>query len=217
MVMVIPYSLLRTLFGKKEIEAMVKKRQGQKLKQTEKNYLSRSVRPKLRAISALAQTNLLQDIAVAKRTSETQVSFHLAAYGYPLLTFKKKIFKKMPLEDLIIEILTCYPRARYIEAIPFLLLKNHFDAWRLLELAVEKQCKNKVGYLVETAYMLGKRDRETKELLQYLKETKIKKEEFLVYGDRDFLQKTSPARVKQWHLLGRFFDRDFQKMLELYR
>ncbi len=215
--MVIPYSILRTLFGKKEIEAMMKKQQGQKLKQIEKNYLSRSVRPKLRVIYLLAQTHLLQDLAVQKRTSEAQVSFQLAAYGYPLLNFKKKIFKKMPLENLVVEIITCYPRARYIEAIPFLLLKNHFDTWRLLELAVEKQCKNKVGYLVETAYMLGKRDREMKKLLDYLKETKIKEEEFLVEGDRDFLQKTSPERVKQWHLLGRFFDTDFQKLAELYR
>ncbi len=42
MVLFEDFSLLPILFGKKEIEAIMKKKNGQKLKQHEKNYLSRS-------------------------------------------------------------------------------------------------------------------------------------------------------------------------------
>ncbi len=212
----IDYSILLRIFGKREIEAIEKKRTGQKLKQTEKNYLSRSIRPKLIAAYALANTKLLEEIQRKFAKNDAHILYNLAQYGYPFLLQKEKKAKKLEIEDLIIEILTHYPKARYIEAIPFLLLKNKWSPWKLLEQASKNNCKNKIGYLLQTAELLGNINTEAKELLEYLEKNKETHEAFLVEGEKEFLEKKSPQRIRKWNLLGRFFDEDFKRLAEVY-
>ena len=47
--------VIRKIFGKVEIGTIIKKMEGKKLKQVERNYLYRSIRPKLIAASILHQ------------------------------------------------------------------------------------------------------------------------------------------------------------------
>ena len=54
--------LIARIFGKVEINTIIKKMEGKKLKQTEKNYLYRSIRPKLMAASMLAESGILKEI-----------------------------------------------------------------------------------------------------------------------------------------------------------
>ena len=96
-----------------------------------------------------------------------------------------------------------------------MIIKNKIDKFKLLELASNYGIKSKLGYLLETALIIRKTD-SLKDLLLYLDENKEKEVSFLVEGDAEFLRKTSPARVKRWNLLGRFFDEDFIRNAEAY-
>jgi len=131
-----------------------------------------------------------------------------------LIVCRKTAKRKIPIEELAVKILESR-RARYIEALPVLLIKNDFDKFKLIELAAENKLKNKLGYILEIADMI-KPNPKLKEMLEYLSKNKDKEIDFLVEGDYDFLLKTSPARVRKWNLLGRFFDDDFRKNAEAY-
>ncbi|MFH1585884.1 MAG: hypothetical protein ABIB79_03895, partial [archaeon] len=119
------------------------------------------------------------------------------------------------LVELIAKILIKHPEPRFIEGIPLLFLKNRINKFKLLEAATRYGIKNKIGYLLETAFLI-KKIPYLKELLLYLKENKDREISYLAEGDEDFLKKTSPLRVKKWNLLGRFFDDDFRKIAKVY-
>ena len=211
---------LTLIFGKVELETIEKRMQGKKLKQTERNYLSRSIRPKLMAARIISDMEILDDIRRSDRSLENKIIFSLSHYGYELIAEKKK-YKIIPLEDLIVLILTRCPRPRLIESIPILLLKNKIDKFRIAELARSKGIINKLGYLIETSIMLAKiKSTDLDELLTYLKDNKEHETAFLS-GRKDdeyaiFILSTTPDRLKRWNLAGRFFDEDFFKLAEVY-
>lgn len=206
---------LEKIFGKIEIETILKKIHGKKLKQTERNYLSRSIRPKLRAAAFLTKQDFLSAINTIQKKNTSLIVYNLNEYGFPLFALNRKKTKKMQIEELIIEILIQYPSPRFIEAIPILLLKNKIDPFRLLELASLHEAKNQLGYLIETAYLIRKK-KELASLLTYLKKNKEKENKYLSQGDYKFLLETSPPRIRKWNLLGRFFDDDFKKLAQVY-
>ena len=219
-------SPLQLLFGKREMETLQKKQEGKPLTQTERNYLSASIRPKLRAIQALAPLHLLPDINRRKEHfSRQDIIFNLGEYGYELIAISslgKK--KKISLEELIMQVLRNFPESRFIEAIPILLLKNPIDPFKLLELATLWHLKNQLGFLLETALSLQKRSdvrsNKLSDLLYYLQKTK-EPERHLLGEDfgkeyREFLARASSPRMQVWHLLGRFFDEDFKTGARVY-
>jgi hypothetical protein len=215
MISQIDNTVLRRIFGEVEIETMLKKMKGKKLKQTERNYLYRSIRPKIAAALALCNSGLPALLQQKWKDETALIEYNLGLYGVPLFSTKRARQRKLPLEQLIIRILSFPTHARHIEAAPLLLAKNHADQLKLLELAIQSDCKNKLGYILETAQLLKYKE-EYRELLRYLKQTKDRKIEALVEGDEDFLTETSPKRVKSWNLLGRFFDEDFRRNAEAY-
>ena len=221
MIIMIEKTLLGKLFGKVEIKIVLKKIQGKTLKQTERNYLSKSIRPKLRAINYIARLHLLEKINQRKeRITKQEIIYNLSRYGYDLIALTKiKNKKKIPLEKLIITILIDYPKSRFIEAIPILLLKNKINQFKLLELAAQHNVKNEIGYLTETALLIKKK-KELIGFLEYLKKSKEKEKKILGedLGEeyREFLLKHSPKRIKSWNLLGRYFDRDFKMLMKAY-
>jgi len=188
--------------------------EGKKLKQTERNYLYRSIRPKLIAANILTAENILKEINKSKKEDDSVIEHNLSHYGYELILLKKKKGKIIPIEELIIKIIM-KPKARFIEAIPILIIKNRINKLKLLELTSIYGVKNKIGYLLETAMMI-KEIGYLKELTSYLEENKDKEESFLIEGDYEFLSKESPKRVRKWNLLGRFFDEDFIRNAKVY-
>lgn len=209
------HEAVRKILGRVEIETIIKKMEGRRLKQTERNYLYRSIRPKLVAASILAQENILREINKDNREDASIIEHNLSLYGYELIFLKKKKWKVIPLEQLIIKILVKFPKARFIEAIPIIIINNHIDKFKLLELASNYGVKNKIGYLLETAMMI-KPINYLKGLLSYLDSNKDNEISFLVEGDYEFLFRESPARVRKWKLLGRFFDEDFFRNAKVY-
>lgn len=206
---------VRKIFGKVELGTIIKKMRGKKLKQTERNYLYRSIRPKLIAANLLSQEKILQEINKYVKEDFSLIEYNLFIYGYKIISLKKKKRKKIPIEELIVKILIKHPYVRFIEGVPIILIKNKIDKFKLLELASKYDVKNKIGYLLETAFIL-KPIGYLEDLLIYLKKNKEPEVSFLVEGDYDFLRKTSPSRIKKWNLLGRFFDEDFIKNKEVY-
>lgn len=209
------HEAVRRILGKVEIETIIKKMEGRKLKQTERNYLYRSIRPKLVAANILAQENILNDINKNKKENASAIEYNLSHYGYGMISLKKKKCKIIPIEELIVNILVKFPKARFIEAIPIIIIKNRLDKFKLFELASNYGIKNKIGYLLETAMGI-KPMSYLKEILLYLDANKDDEISFLVEGDYEFLYRKSPARVKKWRLLGRFFDEDFENNAKAY-
>ncbi|MBI2666512.1 hypothetical protein HYX13_02775 [Candidatus Woesearchaeota archaeon] len=214
---------LRLLFGDREIETLMKKRAGKSLTQTERNYLSASIRPKLRAIQALAPLRLLSEINNKKQgISRSDIIFNLSRFGYELIIpYASGKGRKISLEELIVHILLSFPEARFIEAIPILLLKNKIDLFSLLEMATRWNLKNQLGFLLEIAFTLKKK-KELENILEYLRRTKEKEPhllgENLNLGEeyKEFLVQSSSPRMISWNLLGRFFDEDFKAAARTY-
>ncbi|MEK6983606.1 MAG: hypothetical protein AABX33_03460 [Nanoarchaeota archaeon] len=207
--------LVRRVFGKVEIDTIIKKLEGKKLKQTEKNYLYRSIRPKLIAASLIEESGILKEISKKKKNENSIIEYNLSLYGYPMFLLKEKKGKKISIEELIAKILLKHSNARYIEAIPVIIVKNKIDKLKILEIAFKHGLKNKIGYLIETAILIRPLPY-LKEVLSYLKKNKDEEVSFLVEGEYEFLSKTSPSRIKNWNLLGRFFDEDFISNARLY-
>ena len=207
--------VIRKIFGKVEIGTIIKKMEGKKLKQVERNYLYRSIRPKLIAASILHQGKVLQSINKDTREDNSIIEYNLSIYGYDLIHLRKQKSKKLDIEELIAKILIKYPHARFIEAIPLLFIKNKINKFKLLELASNYGIKNKIGYLLETAFIL-KPIPYLKDLMDYLRNNKDPEISFLHGDDYDYLKRTSPLRIRRWNLLGRFFDEDFLKLKEAY-
>lgn len=219
---------IHRILGKVEIDTVIKRIEGKKLKQTERNYLSRSIRPKLMAASILCQERILEKISRPKKIDiKNQIISNLSLYGYNLITiYKIKKQRKLSIYELITKILVQAPSSRFIEAIPIILIKNKINPCTLLEFAVKYDLKNKIGYLLETSFIIAKKLKLRNinyliDLLKYLKTTKDNEIGFLIEKPEDkayidFLNKASPKRIKEWNLLGRFFDKDFIKNAKTY-
>lgn len=212
------------ILGKVEIETIIKRINGKKLKQTERNYLSRSIRPKLMAARLLSEAKILEKIQMPDRSLDKKIIFNLSKSGYELiLPAKIKKQKTISAEELIALILAKMPVPRFIEAIPVLLLKNKIDKFKLVEISCKYDINNQLGYLIDITLMIAKKLKiksDFGELLRYLKNNKGK--EIKSLGEekdaeyQEFLMKSSPKRIREWNLLGRFFDDDFIKTAEVY-
>ncbi len=216
--------IIERIFGKVEIETIIKRIKGKGLKQTERNYLSRSIRPKLIAARLLTEENILEKIRRPDRLLNNKILYNLSKYGYDMISSKEiKKQKTISLEELIAAIITKFPKPRYVEGIPVLILKNRTDKFKLAEIAYRYNIHNELGYLIETAKIIAKNRMikiDLDDILAYLDNNKRKKIKYL--GEEkdwlymDFLSKTTPKRVRRWNLLGRFFDTDMIKTAEAY-
>ena len=147
-----------------------------------------------------------------EKIGRDDILFNLSHYGYDLITRKKmKPRKIIPLNDLIIDILLRFPEARFIEAIPLLIIKNKIDQFELYRKAYDYSLINEMGFLLEISIRLSKKP-VLKGLLDELKRQKQDKiRYFTTIKDRDFLEKNTPAIMRKWNLRGLFSIDDFRK------
>jgi hypothetical protein len=154
-----------------------------------------------------------------KHTDRETILYNLSYYGYDLISIKK-IAKKpiMPIEELITNIIIRYPEARFIEAIPTLILKNRIDKFELNKKAFQYGLQNKIGFFIELAFKLAERKKKDlsylKELLNKLKKEKGEEKQYITppdSADNEFLERNTPAIMKKWNLRGRFALEDFYK------
>ena len=214
---------INRLLGKVEIDTIIKRIQKRKLSQVERNYLSRSIRPKLIGAEILTNEKILDKIKrPEKEITRNQVIFSLSKYEYNLITlYPLSNYKIIKIEHLIGNILTKFAEPRLIEAIPILFIKNKINEYKLLEISIDKGIKNQIGYLLETSFLIAEKFKLTKKisylkpLLDYLRIEKDRNIEILGMETdpdySDFLKETSPKRIKEWFLLGRYFDDEFIK------
>lgn len=214
---------IRRILGKVEIETIMKRLKGERLSQTERNYLSRSVRPKLIAARLLSEGKLLEKIQRKENIREL-IIYNLDNYGYELISPRRiKKHNKIPIEELVCLILTRMQNARFIEGIPIILLKNKINKYKLIELATKYNIRNKIGFLLETAMIIALKLKleipEFDGMISYLKVNEEADTNLGEYKDelyQEFLGKTTPIRLKKWNLFGRFFDEDFINQGETY-
>lgn len=158
-----------------------------------------------------------KDIPGLKHTDTGMIIYNLSYYGYDLIAIKKvKISTIIPIEDLIIEILINHSEARFIEAIPTLMIKNKIDKFELYRKTCDYRLINKIGFLLDVTFIIAKKLKRNitylKELLNKLKGKKEKKiEYFSTINDKKFLDKKTPVMMRMWNLRGRFLTKDFYK------
>jgi hypothetical protein len=148
-------------------------------------------------------------------TNREDIISSLSHYGYDIISLKKiRKQKAISLNDLIIDILIRHPEARFIEAIPTLMIKNKIDYFELYRKAYDYGLVNALGFLIEVSFILaGKKD------IGYLKpllaELKKQRDDRIHYvGDireKDFLEKRTPDIMRKWNLRGMFSIDDFRK------
>lgn len=149
--------------------------------------------------------------------NKKKIIYSLSYYGYDLISYEKiERYDIIPIEDLIIEILIRYPEARFIEAIPTLIIKNKINPFELYRKACDFGLINKIGFLLETAFIIAKKIKKDMGYLSgLLRELKKRKEKTIQYlsafRDKEFLEKTTPRLMKEWNLRGRFTINDFFK------
>ena len=127
---------MEEIFGKVEIDTIIKKIKGERLKQTERNYLSRSIRPKLRSVETISNLNISKPISGRRKQNSDIIIYNLDRNGYELISPYR--IKKQPVletEELIIKILIQFPEPRFIEAIPIIIIKNKIDPYNLFYFA----------------------------------------------------------------------------------
>ncbi|MFO8016215.1 MAG: hypothetical protein R6U32_03865 [Candidatus Woesearchaeota archaeon] len=151
----------------------------------------------------------------ARAVKREDILSSLSHYGYELITAKKIRGKIIPLDDLIIAILLRFPEARFIEAIPTLLIKNSIDKFELYRKAYDNNLVNETGFLLDISLKLSKKPG-LKGLLKELEKQKQAKIRYLTSAkDRDFLEKRAPDMMKKWNLRGLFSLDDFRKEVYL--
>ena len=154
---------------------------------------------------------------ILKPINRGEVIYNLSHYGYELISLKKiKKSKIMPLEELIIEILIRYPEARFIEAIPLLLIKNKINPYELYKKAFNYSLINKIGFLLNISFILAKKQKKDIDYLKdLLNQFRIGKEGKTQYfsnlKNKKFLEEATPEIMKKWNLRGRFSIKDFYK------
>lgn len=152
-----------------------------------------------------------------EKIDRNTILYNLSHYGYDLITTERIGKKKiLALEDLFIHILIQYPEARFIEAIPTLMVKNRINKFELYRKAYEYALINKIGFLTDVACRIarkaGKRKKELEELLSAFKQKKDASiQYFSTLKDKSFLERTTPKIMKDWNLRGRFSFEDFYK------
>ena len=145
------------------------------------------------------------------------ILYNLSHYGYDLITLKRTgKHRILPIEGLMIQILIRFPEARFIEAIPILILKNRIDKFELYRLACDYGLTNKIGFLLEIASRIAKKKGISLEYLDdLLDQLKLKKQDAIQYfsmlQDRQFLEKNTPKEMKKWNLMGLFSIEDIQE------
>lgn len=152
-----------------------------------------------------------------KAIGRDTILYSLSHYGYDLVLLKRTgKHRILPIEDLMIQILIRFPEARFIEAIPILMLKNKIDKFELYRQAYEYGLMNKIGFLLEIALLIAKRKGINLAYLDdLLRQLKLKKQEapqsFSMLQDRKFLEKNTPKEMKKWNLTGLFSIEDIKE------
>jgi len=146
------------------------------------------------------------------------IIFTLSHYGYELISYKPiHKAKLISIEDLMMAILIKFPEARFIEAIPILLINKRIDSFELYRKTYDFGLINKMGYLLEIALIIAKKfKRDISYLKLLLLAFEQKKNEhvqfFSMLQNRKFLERTTPELMKKWNLRGRFMLEDFVKV-----
>ncbi len=87
-----------------------------------------------------------------------ELLYNLANYGFELgltakqsATIEKEEFSEQSIEELVITILTENPEPVFIEGIPVILGKNSVDYSKLFQLATERKCVKKLGWILSVS------------------------------------------------------------------
>lgn len=160
---------------------------------------------------------------IGKRTDRFEkigrdgILYNLSCYGYDLITTEKTGKKKfLALEDLLVQILIRYPEARFIEAIPTLMIKNELNKFELYRKTCDYGLINKMGFLTDIACRIsrkaGRRKKDLEELFNAFSQKKDASiQYFSALKSKGFLEGTTSKIMRSWNLRGRFSFGDFYK------
>ena len=154
-------NIVPSLFTEKQFEVLVKRVEGRRLSQTERNYLSKAIKSKLKAAASIKHIGLdrvYEHEGNKKEISESIISGYRKS-GIDLIGYKPSKGRN-PLPTRVVEmIIDDYQEIdeRIADLLPVYISKNKekIDLFEIYSFAIEKGVINFTGYVFEIAYLFS--------------------------------------------------------------
>lgn len=142
------------IFTTKQFDVLVKKFENKKLSQTERNYLSNSIKSKIKGVLALKHLNLFQIyLKENKKKLILSIIASYRGYGINLFGYENLEGKQIAPTELVKAVLNNYQDVdtRIADLLPVYISKNKnkINLFEIYDFAVENSLVNLTGYIFE--------------------------------------------------------------------
>ena len=213
--------LVPAIFTAKQFNVLIKRLENKQLSQTERNYLSNSIKSKLRAVSGIKHLNFLQAYAF-RENKEKLLGSITASYrksGIDLFGYVLN-GKTIAANDVIKAVLNNYQDfdSRIVDLLPVYIFKNKdkINLFEIYDFAVENGLVNFTGYVFDIA----QKHSYQKEFKKFLAALEDNKDKFYIARDDrywdiiDFIELDATSR--KWNIVTLNKEKDYEKYFELY-
>lgn len=153
--------IVPSLFTDKQFDVLIKRIEEKQLSQTEKNYLSRAIKSKLRAAAAIKHIGI-DDIYRHEENKKRAFDDIISSYkksGIDLIGYKPSKGRNIPPTKIVEMIIDDYQEIdeRTADLLPVYLSKNKekIDLFEIYSFAIERGIINFTGYIFEIAHSLS--------------------------------------------------------------
>mgnify|MGYP001571230789 FL=1 len=213
--------IVPAIFTTRQFNVLIKKLGNEELSQTERNYLSNSIKSKLRAVSGIKHLNFYQ--IYFKERKKKLLNSILASYkksGIDLFGYKGIKGKAIAPTEVVKSVLNNYQwlDARVIDLLPVYILKNEnrINFFEIYDFAVENSLVNFTGYVFDIA----QKHLHDAGFRKFLATLEHKKDKLYIARDERYLKIAefieSDAISRKWNIITLNSEKDYEKYFELY-
>mgnify|MGYP001560737334 CR=1 FL=1 len=213
--------LVPAIFTSKQFNVLIKRLENKKLSQTERNYLSNSIKSKLKAILEIKHLNFFQIyFRKNKKKILNSVVYSYLKSGINLFGYENIKGKAISATEAVKSVLNNYQEldARIVDLLPVYVLKNKgkINLFEIYDFAVENSLVNFTGYV----FGIVQKHSYCKEFKNFLAALENRKDGFYIARDErylkiiDFIEQDDISR--KWNIITLNKEKDYGKYFELY-
>lgn len=150
------------LFTEKQFEVLIKRIGGRRLSQTEKNYLSKAIKSKLKAAASIKHLGLDRVYEHEKKKAFGDIISSYKESGIDLIGYKPSKGRALSPTKIAEMILDDYQEIdeRIADLLPIYLSKNKdkIDLFEIYSFVIERGIINFTGYIFEIAYSFSRHE-----------------------------------------------------------
>ncbi len=213
--------LIPAIFTTRQFNVLIKRLEKKQLSQTERNYLSNSIKSKLRAVSGLKHLNFLQ--IYFKESKKKLLSHIIASYkksDINLFGYENIKAKAISAAEVVKSVLNNYQEfdARIVDLLPVYILKNKdkINLFEVYDFAVENGSVNLTGYVFE----IVQKHSYSKKFKNFLAALENRKDRLYIARDERYLKIIDSIEQgdvsRKWNIITLNKEKDYEKYFELY-